>query len=182
MPPNLLAHYFYLWEPPAVQQAVETAWISASVRRTFIVRKLPAPRRQVPWLAEYSRGCHRDASSDQPPLAGACRDSIPACPRRHRPLRGAEQPLPVGNGIRKIRATIRAGTAARPALKKDPPRRSRYRSGCPKITVTQHNAERFSGAARRMRRDELRRCAKNVLDFVWGLLLSSGFFLRQSRP
>src|SRR5215471_3052915 len=46
MPPNLLAHYFYLWEPPAVQQAVETAWISASVRRTFIVRKLPAPRRQ----------------------------------------------------------------------------------------------------------------------------------------
>jgi hypothetical protein len=33
-----------------------------------------------------------------------------------------------------------------------------------------------------MRRDELRRCAKNVLDFVWGLLLSSGFFLRQSRP
>ena len=32
MPPNLLAHYCYLWKPTAVRQAVETAWISASVR------------------------------------------------------------------------------------------------------------------------------------------------------
>jgi hypothetical protein len=30
MPPNLLAHYFYLWEPAVVRQAIETAWISAS--------------------------------------------------------------------------------------------------------------------------------------------------------
>ena len=30
MPPNLLAHYPYLWELTAVQQAIETAWISAS--------------------------------------------------------------------------------------------------------------------------------------------------------
>src|SRR6516165_1789434 len=36
MPPNLSAHYLYLWELTAVRQAVETAWISASVRRTFI--------------------------------------------------------------------------------------------------------------------------------------------------
>jgi len=30
MPPNLLAHYFYLWEPTVVQQAIETAWTSVS--------------------------------------------------------------------------------------------------------------------------------------------------------
>src|ERR1700756_4080703 len=30
MPPNLLAHYFYLWETTVVWQAIETAWISAS--------------------------------------------------------------------------------------------------------------------------------------------------------
>jgi len=30
MPPNLLAHYFYLWETTVVRQAIETAWISAS--------------------------------------------------------------------------------------------------------------------------------------------------------
>src|SRR5262249_40372452 len=30
MPPNLLAHYPYLWEPTVVRQAIETAWISAS--------------------------------------------------------------------------------------------------------------------------------------------------------
>src|SRR5215831_1068633 len=29
-PPNLLAHYPYLWEITVVQQAIETAWISAS--------------------------------------------------------------------------------------------------------------------------------------------------------
>src|SRR5215469_5942423 len=29
-PPNLLAHYPYLWEPTVVRQAIETAWISAS--------------------------------------------------------------------------------------------------------------------------------------------------------
>jgi hypothetical protein len=42
MPPNLLAHYLYLWEITAVRQAVETAWISASVRRTFIELLVPA--------------------------------------------------------------------------------------------------------------------------------------------
>jgi hypothetical protein len=30
MPPNLLVHYPYLWEPSVVRQAVETAWISVS--------------------------------------------------------------------------------------------------------------------------------------------------------
>ena len=30
MPPNLLAHYPYLWEPTVVRQAIETAWSSAS--------------------------------------------------------------------------------------------------------------------------------------------------------
>src|SRR5262252_295679 len=30
MPPNLLAHYPYLWEPTVVRQAIDTAWISAS--------------------------------------------------------------------------------------------------------------------------------------------------------
>ena len=39
--PNLLADYFYLWEP-TVRQAIETAWISASVRRTFIELLVPA--------------------------------------------------------------------------------------------------------------------------------------------
>ena len=33
MPSNLLAHYFYLWEPTVVRQAIETAWISASSGR-----------------------------------------------------------------------------------------------------------------------------------------------------
>ena len=42
MPPNLLAHYLYLWELTAVRQAVEPAWISASVRRTFIELLVPA--------------------------------------------------------------------------------------------------------------------------------------------
>jgi hypothetical protein len=42
MPPNLLAHYCYLWEPTAVRQAVETAWISASVRRTSVEVLVPA--------------------------------------------------------------------------------------------------------------------------------------------
>ena len=42
MPPNLLAHYFCLWELTAVRQAFETAWISASVRRTFIELLMPA--------------------------------------------------------------------------------------------------------------------------------------------
>src|SRR6516165_10471137 len=42
MPPNLLAHYLYLWELTAVRQAVETAWISGSVRRTFIELLVPA--------------------------------------------------------------------------------------------------------------------------------------------
>jgi hypothetical protein len=37
-----LAHYLYLWELTAVPQAVETAWISASVRRTFIELLVPA--------------------------------------------------------------------------------------------------------------------------------------------
>ena len=41
MPPNLLAHYCYLWEPTAVRQAIETAWISASVRRTFVEVLVP---------------------------------------------------------------------------------------------------------------------------------------------
>ena len=40
--PNLLAHYLYLWELTAIRQAVETAWISASVRRTFIELLVPA--------------------------------------------------------------------------------------------------------------------------------------------
>src|SRR6516164_8715147 len=42
MPPNLLAHYLYLWELTAVRQAVETAWISGSVRRTFVELLVPA--------------------------------------------------------------------------------------------------------------------------------------------
>src|SRR5215469_9934484 len=42
MPPNLLAQYLCLWELTAVRQAVETAWISASVRRTFIELLVPA--------------------------------------------------------------------------------------------------------------------------------------------
>jgi hypothetical protein len=42
MPPNLLAHYCYLWKPTAVQQAVETAWISSSVRWTFVEVLVPA--------------------------------------------------------------------------------------------------------------------------------------------
>ena len=42
MPPKLLAHYFYLWELAAVRQAIETAWISASVRRTFVEVLVPA--------------------------------------------------------------------------------------------------------------------------------------------
>jgi hypothetical protein len=42
MRPNLLAHYLYLWELTAVRQAVETAWISTSVRRTFIELLVPA--------------------------------------------------------------------------------------------------------------------------------------------
>jgi hypothetical protein len=42
MPPNLLAHYCYQWEPSAVRQAVETAWISVSVRRTFVEVLVPA--------------------------------------------------------------------------------------------------------------------------------------------
>src|SRR6516162_10213254 len=42
MPPNLLAHYLYLWELTAVRQALETALVSASVRRTFIELLVPA--------------------------------------------------------------------------------------------------------------------------------------------
>ena len=42
MPPNLLAHYFYLWEPTVVRQAIEPAWTSASVRRTFVELLVPA--------------------------------------------------------------------------------------------------------------------------------------------
>ena len=42
MPPNLLAHYLYLWELTAVRQVLETAWISASVRRTFTELLVPA--------------------------------------------------------------------------------------------------------------------------------------------
>src|SRR6516164_3054666 len=42
MRPNLLAHYLYLWELTAVRQAVETGWISVSVRRTFIELLVPA--------------------------------------------------------------------------------------------------------------------------------------------
>jgi GNAT superfamily N-acetyltransferase len=42
MPPNLLANYLYLWELTAVRQAVETGWISASVRRTCIELLVPA--------------------------------------------------------------------------------------------------------------------------------------------
>ena len=41
MPPNLLAHYFYLWEPTVVWQAIETVWTSASVRRTFVELLVP---------------------------------------------------------------------------------------------------------------------------------------------
>ena len=40
--PNLLAHYLYLWGTTVVQQAIETAWISASVRRTFVEVLVPA--------------------------------------------------------------------------------------------------------------------------------------------
>ena len=36
MPPNLLAHYFYLWEPTVVRQTIETARTFASVSRTFV--------------------------------------------------------------------------------------------------------------------------------------------------
>ena len=35
-PPNLLAHYLYLWELTGVRQAVETAWISGSVTSTIL--------------------------------------------------------------------------------------------------------------------------------------------------
>ena len=42
IPPNLLAHYLYLWELTALGQAIETALISASVRRTFIELLVPA--------------------------------------------------------------------------------------------------------------------------------------------
>ena len=42
MPPNLLAHYFYLWEPTVVRQTIETARTSASVSRTFVELLVPA--------------------------------------------------------------------------------------------------------------------------------------------
>jgi hypothetical protein len=42
MPPNLLAHYFYLWEPTVVRQNIETARTSASVSRTFVELLVPA--------------------------------------------------------------------------------------------------------------------------------------------
>src|SRR6516162_1519676 len=42
MPPNLLAQYLYLWKLTAVRQALETAWVSASVRQTFIELLVPA--------------------------------------------------------------------------------------------------------------------------------------------
>jgi adenylate cyclase len=41
-----LAHYLYLWEATAVRQAIETAWISASVRRTFVEVLVPAASAQ----------------------------------------------------------------------------------------------------------------------------------------
>jgi|SRR6516165_3359984 hypothetical protein len=42
MPPNLLAHYPYLWEPTVVRQAIETAWTSVSSGRTFVEVLVPA--------------------------------------------------------------------------------------------------------------------------------------------
>ena len=49
---------FYLWEPTAVGHAVETAWISASVRRIFIELLVPAGSlRYSIWLKESA--CHR---------------------------------------------------------------------------------------------------------------------------
>jgi hypothetical protein len=33
--PNLLAHYFYLWETTVVWQAIETAWVSASLGGSY---------------------------------------------------------------------------------------------------------------------------------------------------
>src|SRR5215469_9469161 len=56
MPPNLSEHYLYLWELTAVRQAAETAWISASVRRTFIEVLVPAGSSSSPELIH--RGNH----------------------------------------------------------------------------------------------------------------------------
>ena len=55
MPPNLLAHYCYLWELTAVWQAVETAWIAASVRRTFIELLVPAGSSSSLGQAEFEK-------------------------------------------------------------------------------------------------------------------------------
>ena len=42
MPPNLLAHYPYLWEPTVARQAIETAWTSVPSGRTFVEVLVPA--------------------------------------------------------------------------------------------------------------------------------------------
>src|SRR5215469_13025248 len=91
MPPNLLAHYFYLWELTAVRQAIETAWIPVSVRRTFVevpdMRQKPVaagsptgfwrmysgPARRGPRLRgqRHATGTSACRRSEQPPRQGA---------------------------------------------------------------------------------------------------------------
>src|SRR5215469_8753125 len=63
MPPNLLAHYPYLWEPTVVRQAVETARISASVRRTFI--QLLVPAGSSSWCTRFGRAPEPGAGDPQ---------------------------------------------------------------------------------------------------------------------
>src|SRR5262249_17734017 len=94
MPPNLLAHYPYLWEPTVVRQAVKTAWISASVRRTFIELLVPAgSSSSFLWICIAGRHPRLSLSQSRPllqlvldlvqPGAGAGVVEIAArCPRR----------------------------------------------------------------------------------------------------
>ena len=97
MPPNLLAHYLYLWELTAVRQPVETAWISPSVRRTFI--ELLVPARSSSSLGQAVGGAHPGSavigsasrrSTIEPPERTGFEPSVP--PRKTPPSREVPRP------------------------------------------------------------------------------------------
>jgi hypothetical protein len=51
--PESVGTLFYLWELTAVRQAIETAWISGSVRRTFLgVRASASTAHELPSVTE----------------------------------------------------------------------------------------------------------------------------------
>src|SRR5215472_596696 len=90
MPPNLLAHYPYLWEPTVVWQAIDTAWISPSSGGHSLSYRCQQRRFRIPGLPFDTRALAKCANA---PKEVPSHQGIMLCPGQSAIMR-IELPVP----------------------------------------------------------------------------------------